>query len=262
MEKNTPMPIEIVDGQKNSSWLIAHETKALNVTIGFHTNKVVFNIISSPRNHVIIGLSCLALHNPQLDWHTKNLHFETPHEHKVLKCETFVGNMHGKNQNGVCHLIENMREGECMKNLKQKEVYFNNMRKLRCPKPLFTLEQKLSCMLPKRRCILDFQFSLTKCWATSISNSFPIQRIEGYVWEEECKHLAQASTIRLHRWSWRKNPTSIWTHLQFATRWICSTSWIHQQNFKKKFIQHSKFLTNAFILFVKKTYGSLQMCVN
>ncbi len=32
--------------------------------------------------------------------------------------------------------------------------------------------------------------------------------------------------------------------------------------FKKRFIQHSKFLTSAFILFIKKTYGSLRMCVN
>ncbi len=32
--------------------------------------------------------------------------------------------------------------------------------------------------------------------------------------------------------------------------------------FKKKFIQHSKFLIVALTLFVKKTYGSLWMCVN
>jgi hypothetical protein len=32
--------------------------------------------------------------------------------------------------------------------------------------------------------------------------------------------------------------------------------------FKKKFIQHSKFLIGALILFVKKIDGSLQMCVN
>jgi len=148
MEKNTPMLIEVVDGQKNSLGLIARETKALDVTIGFHTIKVVFNIISSPRNHVIIGLSWLALHNPQVDWHTKSLHFETPHEHKVLECETFVGNMHGKNQDGVCHLTENKCEDECMQNLKQKEVYFGSIKKFKCSKPLFTLEQKLSCMLP------------------------------------------------------------------------------------------------------------------
>jgi hypothetical protein len=34
------------------------------------------------------------------------------------------------------------------------------------------------------------------------------------------------------------------------------------KNFKKKFIQHSKFFTSALILFVKKTNGFLQMCIN
>jgi len=125
-----------------------HETTTLDVTIGFHTNKVVFNVISSPRNHVIIELFWLALHNPQVDWHMKGLHFETPHQHKVSECETFVRNMHGKNQDGVCHLIENKHEDECMQNLKQKEVYLSSTRNPRCPKPLFTLEQKLSCKLP------------------------------------------------------------------------------------------------------------------
>jgi hypothetical protein len=57
MEKNTLMQVEVVDGKKISLGLIAHGTKTLDVTIGFHTNKVVFNVISFPRNCVIIGLS-------------------------------------------------------------------------------------------------------------------------------------------------------------------------------------------------------------
>jgi hypothetical protein len=80
----------------------------------------------------------------------KSLHFETPHEHEILECETFIENMHGKNQDGVCHLIENMCEGESMQNLKQKEVYFGNTRKPGCPKFFFILEQKLSCKLPRK----------------------------------------------------------------------------------------------------------------
>jgi hypothetical protein len=72
------MPIEVNDGQNLSSKPIIHETKPLDITIGSHTNKVVFNVISSPRNHVIIGLSWLVLHNPRMDFHTKSLHFETP----------------------------------------------------------------------------------------------------------------------------------------------------------------------------------------
>jgi hypothetical protein len=66
VKNSTLTLVEIIDGQSLSSRLVGvtHETKALDVTIDFHTNKVVFNVISSLRNHVIIGLSWLALHNP------------------------------------------------------------------------------------------------------------------------------------------------------------------------------------------------------
>jgi hypothetical protein len=67
MEKNTPMLIKVIDGQNFSSKPVTHETKPLNVTIGSHTNKVVFNVISFPKTLVIIGLSWLVLHNPQMD---------------------------------------------------------------------------------------------------------------------------------------------------------------------------------------------------
>jgi hypothetical protein len=67
MGKNTLMLVEVIDGRSFSSRPITHETKPLDVTIGSHTIKVVFNVISSPRNHVIIGLSWLILHNPRMD---------------------------------------------------------------------------------------------------------------------------------------------------------------------------------------------------
>jgi len=63
MENNTPMPIEVIDGRSLSSRPITHETKPLDVSIGSHTNKVVFNDISCLRNHVLIGFFWLVLHN-------------------------------------------------------------------------------------------------------------------------------------------------------------------------------------------------------
>jgi hypothetical protein len=87
--------------------------------IGFHTNKVVFNVISSPKNLVIIGFFWLVLYNPRMDWHMRSLHFETP-QHEALECETFVKSMHGQNQDGVCHVTGNTFGDECMQNLKTK----------------------------------------------------------------------------------------------------------------------------------------------
>ncbi len=71
VEKNTPMLFEVIDGQNLLSEPITHETKPLDVTIGSHTSKVVFNVISSPRNLVNIGLSWLVPYNPWMDWHTR-----------------------------------------------------------------------------------------------------------------------------------------------------------------------------------------------
>ncbi len=58
------MSSEVIDGQSLSSRLVTHETKLLDVIISSHTSKVVFNVISSPKDHVITRLSWLILHNP------------------------------------------------------------------------------------------------------------------------------------------------------------------------------------------------------
>jgi hypothetical protein len=67
MENNTLVLVEVIDGRSLSSELITYETKPLDVTIGSHTSKVVFNVISSPKNIVIIRLSWLVPHNPRMD---------------------------------------------------------------------------------------------------------------------------------------------------------------------------------------------------
>jgi len=83
----TPLVVEVIDGHNLSSKLITHETKTLTITIGSHS-KVVFNVISSPTNPIIIGLSWLILHNRQMDWKTKCLHLESINE-TTPKYETF-----------------------------------------------------------------------------------------------------------------------------------------------------------------------------
>jgi hypothetical protein len=42
IEKSTPMLVEVIDSWSLSSRPIINETKALDVTIGSHTSKVVF----------------------------------------------------------------------------------------------------------------------------------------------------------------------------------------------------------------------------
>jgi hypothetical protein len=61
VEKNTLVPIEVIYSWNLSLWQVTHETKTLVVTIGSHISKVVCNVISSPINHVIVGLSWLVV---------------------------------------------------------------------------------------------------------------------------------------------------------------------------------------------------------
>ncbi len=63
-----------------------HETKALDIIIETHTNKVAFNVISSPTNPIVIGLSWFILHNPWVDYHTKSFHFDVSQK-ITSKCE-------------------------------------------------------------------------------------------------------------------------------------------------------------------------------
>jgi hypothetical protein len=82
-----------------------------------------------------LDLFWLVLHNPCVDWHMKSLQFKTP-KHKALECETFIRNIHGKNQDGVCHVTKSKHGDECMQNLKQKED-LGSTRRPKCPKHLF-----------------------------------------------------------------------------------------------------------------------------
>jgi len=88
-----------------------------------------------------LDLFWLVLHNPCVDWHMKSLQFKTP-KHKALKCETFIRNIHGKNQDGACHVTKSKHGDECMQNLKHKED-LSSTRRPKCPKHLF-IETKAS----------------------------------------------------------------------------------------------------------------------
>jgi len=63
LKKNTPIAMEVINGQSLYLGPMMHETKALDITIEMHINKVAFNVISSPINPIVIGLSWLILHN-------------------------------------------------------------------------------------------------------------------------------------------------------------------------------------------------------
>ncbi len=84
----------IIPMKRHSCPMMLHQTKVLEITIGSHNNKIVFNIIASPTNPIMIRLSWLIFQNAQMYYHTQGLHLEgtkckklkfyASHKHNVL----------------------------------------------------------------------------------------------------------------------------------------------------------------------------------
>jgi len=117
VDKATLVVVEVIDGWNLSSRPITHETKALMVIIGSNSNKVVFNVISSPINPIIIRLSWLVLHDFRVDWKMKSLHFESENEttHKYEASPTSTLNF----QHDSAH-EDPTRTNQCMQKLKHE----------------------------------------------------------------------------------------------------------------------------------------------
>jgi hypothetical protein len=56
VKKVTQVGVEVINNHNFSSRLMTHETKVLEITIKSHFSKVMFNVILSMNNPIIIGL--------------------------------------------------------------------------------------------------------------------------------------------------------------------------------------------------------------
>jgi hypothetical protein len=97
MKKTMLMAVEVIYGWSLSLRFLMHRNKALEITIGSHWSKVIFNVISSPTNPIIIGLFRFILHNLQMDWHKRSFHFKVPKE-ETWKCKALPIGWFGENQ--------------------------------------------------------------------------------------------------------------------------------------------------------------------
>jgi hypothetical protein len=71
--KKHPIPI---DGRPLISEDVTHETILLDIVIEGHHSIIAFNVIKSPSNPVVLGLSWLDKNNPTIDWKTRRLTFQ------------------------------------------------------------------------------------------------------------------------------------------------------------------------------------------
>ena len=74
--KKCLVSVEVIHGRPLVSRDVTQETKALDIYIDQHRSTVVFNVIKSPSNPVILGLSWLDRYNPNIDWKKRKVEFK------------------------------------------------------------------------------------------------------------------------------------------------------------------------------------------
>jgi predicted aspartyl protease len=70
-----PIIIEVIDKRPLISGDVIHETTPLDIVIDGHHNIIAFNVIKSPSNPVVLGLSWLDKYSLVIDWKTQRLIF-------------------------------------------------------------------------------------------------------------------------------------------------------------------------------------------
>ncbi len=92
--KKSPVAVEVIDGRPLISGDVIHETKPLDIILEGHRSTIVFNIISSPSNLLVLGLSWLEMINPDIDWKKRKLTYRTIVSH--------ISSRHPKNVPNPC----------------------------------------------------------------------------------------------------------------------------------------------------------------
>jgi hypothetical protein len=75
--KKYPVLVEVIDGRPLASEDIIGETIPLEIVLNIYRSKVVFNVIKSPSNPIVLGLSWLEEYNPDINWKTRKLAFQS-----------------------------------------------------------------------------------------------------------------------------------------------------------------------------------------
>ena len=86
--KKWPVSVKVIDGRPLVSGDVTQETKALDIYIDQYRSTVVFNVIKSPSNPMILGLSWLNRYNSNIDWKKRRIEFklekiESPNTQKL-----------------------------------------------------------------------------------------------------------------------------------------------------------------------------------
>lgn len=82
--------LEVIDGRPLLSSSVTHESYPIEVTFKDHSSYIIFNIIKTPSNPVILGLSWLEKYNPTIDWRLQRMTFPMEYpENKPIRRPRF-----------------------------------------------------------------------------------------------------------------------------------------------------------------------------
>ena len=236
--KKCPVSVEVIDGRPLVSGDVTQETKALDLYIDQHQSTVVFNVIKSPSNPVILGLSWLDRYNPDIDWKGRKLEFPSKEIQKI----------------------------ECL-NIRKLE---HSVDKPKQYQPL-VFHVKPILMVGARAFVKAAKRGATyMIYATQIAESTRKSSLlpDQYKEYQDVFEKKNADMLPQHR------PYDCGIDLQegsqppFGPIYSLSQNELAalreylDENLAKNFIQHSKSPAGAPILFVKKKDGSLRMCVD
>ncbi len=235
--KKTPVHVEVIDGRPLISGDVTEETKPLDAFVENHQSTIIFNVIQSPSNPVVLGLSWLDRYNPSIDWNTRKLKFQS--------------NILDSSSNSTSYIPEKPKKLDSQ--------------------PIRVSNTQMPMVIGARAFMKAAKGGNTfAIYATPISE--PIQASNQlparYKEYEDVFEKKNADILPQHR------PYDCGIDLQegaqppfgpiynLSQNELATLREYIDENLAKNFIQHSKSPAGAPVLFVKKKDGSLRMCVD
>lgn len=226
------MKVQVIDGRSLISGDVTHQTKPLDIILEGHRSTIVFNIISSPSNPLVLDLSWLELINPDIDWKKRKITYQTLVSH--------IFSIHPKNSSNPSSYLA-----------QESDV-----------KVLLMVDARAFMKAAKNGRAFAI-YAISTFEPDQGSTKLPTQ------YEEYRDMFEEKNADRLPQ----HQPYDCGIELQEGAQPLFGPIYglshnafdalreYLDKNFAKNFIQHSKSLAEAPILFVKKKDGSLRMCV-
>ena len=285
--KDIPLDIQVIDGRPISSGAITHHSVPITMAISGHEEKISLDITSLGDYPVILGLPWLSQHNPQVNWTRQSIVFSSPH--CLAQC---IGSVKPEGNSGGLQHSDNLSSPNASGthlNHQQKPVRFESSRLV----PAQPVQQTLA---PRKVSLVSaaaFHSALQTASVYGIttppepsSNLINPQSAEG---DDDpsptLSSLQQTIPQEFHDFLevFKKSnsdklpdhgpfdhaiPTEGDSHPPFGPIYSLSEVELKalddylKENLKKGFIRPSSSPAGAPILFVKKSDGSLRLCVD